>query len=167
MMVTTLPSAKTLPSPWTRSRQTAVPQGDELAADLRLAVGRLSRRLRQHAVGGLSPSQVSALASLDCHGPAPMGRLARLEAVSAPTMTRIVDRLQLQGLVSRRIDPGDARSAVVELTADGVAALARLRHERTAFLAERLSGLDDDELAALTAALPALRRLADSDSESR
>jgi DNA-binding MarR family transcriptional regulator len=134
---------------------------DELAADLRLAVSRLSRRLRQHAVGALSPSQVSAMASLDDHGPVPMGRLSRLEGVSAPTMTRIVDRLELQGLVARRVDPGDARSTVVELTHDGAGALARLRHERTAFLAQRLSGLDAADLAAVTAALPALRRLAD------
>jgi len=136
------------------------PPADELAADLRLAVGRLSRRLRQHAVGGLSPSQVSALASLDCHGPVPIGRLSRLEGVSAPTMTRIVDRLEQQGLVTRRIDPADGRSAVVAMTPDGTSALARLRHERTAFLAERLAGLDENEVAALAAALPALRLLA-------
>jgi len=134
---------------------------DELAADLRLAVGRLSRRLRQHAVGGLSPSQVSAMASLDCHGPVPIGRLSRLEGVSAPTMTRIVDRLEQQRLVTRRIDPADGRSAVVELTPDGTSALARLRHERTAFLAERLTRLGTDEIAALAAALPALRLLAE------
>ncbi|MDQ6797354.1 MAG: MarR family transcriptional regulator, partial [Actinomycetota bacterium] len=134
---------------------------DELAADLRLAVGRLSRRLRQHAVGGLSPSQVSAMASLDCHGPVPIGRLSRLEGVSAPTMTRIVDRLEQQGLVRRRIDPADGRSAVVGMTPHGTSALARLRHERTAFLAGRLAGLDEKEVAALAAALPALRLLAE------
>jgi len=134
---------------------------DDLAADLRLAVGRLSRRLRQHSVGGLSPSQVSAMASLDCHGPVPIGRLSRLEGVSAPTMTRIVDRLEQQGLVVRRIDPADGRSAVVEATTEGTSALNHLRHERTAFLAERLAGLGPAEIAALTAALPALRLLAD------
>jgi len=134
---------------------------DELAADLRLAVARLSRRLRQHSVGGLSPSQVSAMASLDCHGPVPIGRLSRLEGVSAPTMTRIVDRLEHQGLMTRRIDPADGRSAVVEMTPEGTSALARLRHERTAFLAERLAGLGAEDIVALTAALPALRLLAE------
>ncbi len=133
---------------------------EDLAADLRLAVGRLSRRLRQHSVGGLSPSQVSAMASLDCHGPVPIGRLSRLEGVSAPTMTRIVDRLEQQGHVARRIDPGDGRSTVVEMTPQGAAALARLRQERTAFLADRLAQLGDADVAAVAAALPALRRLA-------
>ncbi len=136
-------------------------QAEDLAADLRLAVGRLSRRLRQHSVGGLSPSQVSAMASLDCHGPVPIGRLSRLEGVTAPTMTRIVDRLEQQGLLARRLDPADGRSAVVGMTAEGTSALARLRHERTAFLAERLAGLGQAEIAALVAALPALRLLAD------
>jgi DNA-binding MarR family transcriptional regulator len=134
---------------------------DALAADLRLAVGRLNRRMRQHAVGGLSPSQVSALASLDNHGPLPMGHLSRHEAVSAPTMTRIVDRLEELGHVTRTTDPADARSTVVVLTATGRKALGRLRHQRTAFVARRLATLDDDELAALAAALPALRRLAE------
>ncbi len=134
---------------------------DELAAELRLVVGRLSRRLRQHSVGGLSPSQVSALASLDCHGAMPMGRLSRLEGVSAPTMTRIVDRLEVQGLVTRAVDPADARSTVVELSTAGTSAIARLRHERTAFLAQRLRGLASADIEALGAALPALRRLAE------
>lgn len=143
-------------------RVTEVP-GEDLAADLRLAVGRLSRRLRQHAVGGLSPSQVSAMASLDGHGPMPIGRLARLEGVSAPTMTRIVDRLEQQAMVTRTVDAADARSTVVGMSGAGTSALARLRHERTAFLAQRLGRLGDDELAALSAALPALRRLAEDD----
>ena len=143
-----------------RSAITATP-GDELASELRLAIGRLSRRLRQHSVGGLSPSQVSAMASLDCHGPMPMGGLSRLEGVSAPTITRIVDRLEQQGLVTRAVDPTDARSTVLELSAPGRSALSQLRHERTAFLARLLRELDDAELASLQAALPALRRLAE------
>lgn len=149
--------------PTTKARATApIPVArDDLAAELRLAVGRLSRRLRQHAVGGLSPSQVSALASLDRHGPMPMGHLSRHEAVSAPTMTRVVDRLEELGLVARRADPGDARSTVVAITNAGRRALGRLRHERTAFLARRLAAFDDEEVAALAAALPALRRLAE------
>ncbi len=101
------------------------------------------------------------MASLDCHGPVPIGRLSRLEGVTAPTMTRIVDRLEQQGLLARRLDPADGRSAVVEMTTEGTSALARLRHERTAFLAERLAGLGQAEIAALVAALPALRLLAD------
>jgi len=139
------------------------PTGEELASELRLAVGRLSRRLRQHAVGGLSPSQVSAMVSLYHHGPVSMGELSRLEGVSAPTMTRIVDRLEQQGLVARRIDPGDGRSSVVEMSPEGTSALSRLRHERTAFLADRLAGLDEGEIATLSAALPALRRLAEGE----
>lgn len=138
----------------------ALPRED-LAAELRLAVGRLSRRLRQHAVGELSPSQVSSLATIDRHGPMPMGRLSKHEAVAAPTMTRIVDRLEELALAGRRVDAADARSTVVEITPAGRKALARLRHERTAFLAERLAAFDDDDIAALSAALPALRRLAE------
>lgn len=135
--------------------------GQDLASELRLAVGRLGRRLRQQAVGGLSPSQVSALATLDNHGAMPMGHLARHEAVSPPTMTRIVDRLEEQALVARSIDPHDARSTVVTLTPAGRRSLGRVRKERTAYLAQRLGTFDDAEVAALVAALPVLRKLAE------
>ena len=40
----------------------------ELAPRLRLAVTRLARRLRQESGEGLTPSQNSALASIDRHG---------------------------------------------------------------------------------------------------
>jgi DNA-binding MarR family transcriptional regulator len=136
----------------------------DLAQDLRLVVGRLSRRVRQHAVGGLTASQISALSSVDKHGPLRLGELARREAVAAPTLTRIVTGLEDLGLVARSTDPSDARSAIVRVTKAGAARLQQVRAERTTFFAERLARLSDEDLAKVTAVVPVLFRLLEDDS---
>jgi DNA-binding MarR family transcriptional regulator len=134
---------------------------EELADSLRLAVGRLARQLRQQSQGGLTPSQRSVLATLFRHGPVTMGVLAEFEGISRPSTTGIVSRLQERGLVERRDDADDGRCAVVGLTPSGSAEVERRRSKRTAFLVQRLEGLDDDERAALAAAIPLLDRLLD------
>ena len=52
------------------------PSVNRLAEELRLAVTRLARRLRQHAEEGLSPSQLSALSTIDRRGPMTLGDVA-------------------------------------------------------------------------------------------
>jgi len=134
----------------------------ELAADLRLVIARLGRRLRQQSAGGLTPSQLSILSTLEGSGPLHMGELARREAVAPPTITRIVGVLADGGLVTRSTNPDDARSALIEVTGKGRKVLEAVRNERTALLVERLAGLDDSEVAALAAVLPILERLVDA-----
>src|SRR5438105_9372011 len=91
----------------------------EVAARLRLVVARLARQLRQHAAGGLTPSQLSALFTIDHAGPLRLGELAVLEGVAPPTITRVVGALVDSGLVQRTGDPDDARSARVAVTEVG------------------------------------------------
>jgi DNA-binding MarR family transcriptional regulator len=136
----------------------------ELAASLRLVIGRLSRRLRQHAIGGLTVSQVSALASIERYGPLPLGRLAKVEGVAPPSLTRVVVRLEELGLVDRQADPADARSAVVQTTQAGRDALSTIRSERTAFLSHVLEQLDEEERRILAKAVVVLARIIDQSS---
>src|SRR5881227_1051032 len=91
----------------------------ELAAKLRLLVARLARQLRQHAAGGLTPSQLSALSTINDLGPLRLGELAVQEGVAPPTVTRVVGVLVDAGLVERKGDPDDARSARVAMTDGG------------------------------------------------
>jgi DNA-binding MarR family transcriptional regulator len=121
----------------------------ELAARLRLAVMRLSRRLRQQVAGGVTSSQVSALATIERLGSPTLGELAASEKVRPPSMTRIVVGLESAGLVSRRVDEDDRRVARVMLTSDGRRVLQRSRSLRTAFLVQRLRRLSVTERAAL------------------
>ena len=121
----------------------------ELAARLRLAVMRLSRRLRQQVADGATSTQVSALATVERLGTPTLGELATSEKVRPPSMTRIVVGLEEAGLVSRRVDDDDRRVARVMLTAEGRRVLQRSRSLRTAFLARRLRRLSTPEREAL------------------
>ncbi|RIK06083.1 MAG: MarR family transcriptional regulator [Acidobacteria bacterium] len=129
------------------------------AARLRLAVGRLARRLRQEAEIDVTPSQLSALATLDRGGAMTIGELATVECIRPPTMTRIVAALEESELVKRSADPDDGRACRVSITDKGIAAVKRIRDARSAFLAARLGALDANEVASIRAALPALERL--------
>lgn len=123
---------------------------------LRVAVGRLARKLRQQSLGGLTPSQASVLSTLDRHGPLTMGRLADHEAISKPSATGIVGRLVDKGLVSRIADAGDKRSFIVQITSDGRALIDRRREERTAYLARRVDSLGAEDHRVLERAIELL-----------
>jgi DNA-binding MarR family transcriptional regulator len=142
-----------------------VPEADlgELAARLRLAITRTARRLRQEAGTDLSPSQTAALATIESSGPLTPSELASLERVQRPTATRIVARLQEEGLVERAADPADGRSFIVSATAQGRALIRKLRTRTKAYLARRLRGLDAEEVATLERAAEILERLQDSE----
>ncbi len=126
---------------------------------LRLAIVRLARRQRQQSGIGLTLSLQSALAVIDRDGPLAAGELAAIEQVSAPTITRIVNKLEEMGLARRSADADDRRCVRVEVTETGRTQLAESRQRRDAWLAEHLAVLDDADRAALAAAVEPLERL--------
>lgn len=132
-----------------------------LAADLRVAVGRLARRLRQeHQADDLSFPEVSVLSRLDREGPATPGRLAAAERVKPQAMAVTVAKLQAGSLVARAADADDARRSLLSITPSGLAVLLELRRARNAVLARGLADFDAAELERLRDALPLLERLA-------
>ncbi|MHB8340222.1 MAG: MarR family winged helix-turn-helix transcriptional regulator [Mycobacteriales bacterium] len=135
----------------------------ETAARLRLAITRLSRRLRQHNTSGLTQSQLSALASIEAYGPIRLCDLAARERVGAPMMTRVVNSIEELGLLDRRLDAADRRSSLVSLNSAGQARLDATRREGTALLARQLAGLDPAQVAALESVLPVLEALVDGE----
>jgi DNA-binding MarR family transcriptional regulator len=143
-------------------QRTEVPDVPRVAADLRLVIGRLARRLRGHGPSGLSPSQLSALANIDEHAPIRLSDLAAVEAVALPTTSRVVELLVQRGLVERRPDPTDGRGVLLALTPAGADALAQWRAARSALLADRLHRLGPADLDRLSAALPVLHALVDA-----
>jgi DNA-binding MarR family transcriptional regulator len=131
----------------------------DLVTELRLSVGRLARRLRQLEAGGLTPSQLSALATVDRLGPLRLSELAAAEGISAPTTTKIVGHLEQAELVVRTTDADDRRCTLLALTAAGRIRLKTIRSQRNAYLRQRLQDLGPDERATLAAAVPILRAL--------
>ena len=132
----------------------------ELAARLRLALARLTRRLRQHTPQSLSSSQVSTLASVEELEPVRLSDLAAVEGVSLPTQSRVVAALETHRLLVRKPDPDDGRAAQLHITTEGRERLEQLRTERSAFLVERLTTLTSPQRVALVGALDALETLA-------
>jgi DNA-binding MarR family transcriptional regulator len=131
----------------------------DTAARLRLVMFRLARALRHQGSTALSPSQVSALASVDEFGPLRISALATLESVGAPVATRIVASLEELGLLKRTDDPDDKRASLIELSDHGRDVLAALWSERTIGLSSRLERLSPGERNRLELALPALEKL--------
>jgi len=132
------------------------------AARLRVAVLRLSRRLRKHDLAGLTPSQLSTLSCVGKSGPVRLGDLAAAERIAPSTLTRLVNVLEDRGYLVRKPAPEDARAYLVTLTDSGNDALGRIRDEATSMLTDILRTLTPDQMAALEAAMPALEQLAGS-----
>ncbi|MGH3416669.1 MAG: MarR family winged helix-turn-helix transcriptional regulator [Actinocrinis sp.] len=130
---------------------------------LRVAVGRLHRRLAQRASGELTFAQISALVMVEKHGPIRQGELAAREKVAAPSMTRTVSGLISAGLVQKIPDPDDGRSCHIVATPAGKSLLEQVRTERAAMLAERAGRLSPEQYGTLVAALPVLEKLAEAD----
>jgi DNA-binding MarR family transcriptional regulator len=132
----------------------------ESAARLRLVMVRLARALRHQGTTALSPSQVSALASVDEFGPLRISALATRESVGAPVATRVVASLEELDLLKRTEDPDDKRASLVELSEHGHEVLAAIWRERTIGLSSRVERLTPAERSRLELALPALEKLA-------
>jgi DNA-binding MarR family transcriptional regulator len=142
----------------------AVPQPEVIdVARLRVAIARLSRWLRRHELAGLTPTQLSALATVDRIGPLRLGDLAAAEGIAPSTLTRLVTVLEERGYVERCPVPGDARASTLAITSDGHAVLELIREQSTILLAGRLRTLTDEQRTALAAALPALEQLGEAD----
>jgi DNA-binding MarR family transcriptional regulator len=121
-----------------------------LASDLSLAVVRLTRHLRGRRVDAqVSLTQLSALATLARDGAMTPGNLAAREKVQPPSMTRVIASLVDLGLVERAAHPTDGRQIIVTLSDAGHALIADETHAREAWMNERLSGLEEDQLKTL------------------
>jgi len=150
-------------TPATTSPGPATPDAAIDVARLRVAIARLSRRLRRHMLAGLTPTQLSALSTVERAGPLRLGDLAAAEGIAPSTLTRLVTALEERGYVVRCPVPGDARASTLAIAPEGHAVLERIREESTTVLADSLRALSPEQLAALAAALPALERLGDAD----
>src|SRR6185295_2947212 len=122
---------------------------------------RLARRLRQMQDESLelNPNQLSAMGVLLNSGDQLMGELAALEKVRPPSMTRIVNSLEVRGYVARRPDPRDHRQCLVALTEAGRQVLLANRRRRDEWLAVRLAGLDPAERDLLRRAVEVLEKV--------
>lgn len=132
-----------------------------MAEQLYLSHVHLLRRLRREDDPlGLSMAQASALSRLVAEGPLGISALARAEGVRVPTMTRLVQQLERDGLIVRRQSETDRRSSVVRHTSRAIQKLEQGRAARVASLGQSLEKLSARDRATLTRSLEILERIA-------
>lgn len=120
------------------------PERRRLAGEMRTVCMRISRRARFENVGTIAPHQFSVLAKLE-DGPSTPRRLADIECVSAPSMTRTLGSLCALGAVVRCPDLQDRRRIVVTLTQEGRTMLGQARRSRDAWMFERVRELSEQD----------------------
>jgi DNA-binding MarR family transcriptional regulator len=135
-------------------------QAGELATRLHSAAIKLLRTLRREDEGGgLSAPRLSALSVVVFGGPLSLAELAAAEQVRPPTMSRIVDFLVREGLVTRDTVPDDRRSVRIAATAKGRQLMEAGRERRVRALVERLGRLAESEKRALARGVELLERI--------
>ncbi|WP_393916435.1 MarR family winged helix-turn-helix transcriptional regulator [Halostreptopolyspora alba] len=133
-----------------------------LAAVLRVAVGRLARRLRAQRPTSLSLGQSAVLYTLIRQGQLTPGALAEHEKVQPPSMTRIIAGLEERGLIRRTRHPQDRRQQLVDLTQEGRDLVRADQRLREAWLTRQLQDLPAEEKETLRKAAEILERLSQS-----
>ena len=137
---------------------------EDTAVRLRVAIARLSRRLRPTTAGaaaGLTPTRSSVLLTIVRNGEIRLSELAETEGLNPTMLSRVISDFVAEGLVARTSDDGDRRAAWVTASAAGRRLAERIRRERTVALNRALEGLSDDDRHLLERALPALEGLAE------
>ena len=132
----------------------------ELSSGLRTAVARLARALRHTQAGAaLTPTQTSVLSLTVARGPIGLGDLAAAEGINPTLLSRIVRRLEDEGLVVRRSDEDDRRIGLLEVTREGRRLSDRIHTERADALNGAIRSLSLEEREVLREALPILERV--------
>jgi len=131
-----------------------------LAGRLRLCMVRLSRQLRRMDPSELTIAQMSALATVVVSGPLGVGRLAEIEALPSPAATRLADKLEQSGLVTRQPNPTDRRGVQLRATEAGVQLFERRVQIGTAWLSEQLGTLEEADRRAVERAVSVLESFA-------
>jgi len=135
---------------------------DELVARLRGVISRLARQLNATSTDeGLTPTQYSVLGLVGSRGALALAELTELEGLNPTMLSRIVRKLDEDGLIRRLPDPADQRAVRVEITEAGSVVHLRVRAQRTRVLAECLERLPPSTVENLLSAVPAMEAVAE------
>jgi len=128
---------------------------DEIAEALPQRAATLSRVFLRRASVQISRTEMGVLWAL-ARRPWRITDLAAREGVTQPGITRLVNRLEERGWVTRETDPADGRAVLATLTADGRATFERLRDEYRAVMHEEMATLPDRDVRVLAEAIEVL-----------
>ena len=140
------------------------PEPDRMAQEIVRALRRIMRSMdissrKLIAAHGLSIPQLLCLQHLREFGPLTSGALAKTMALSPPTVTGILDRMEMRGLVHRERRPEDKRRVLVALTQTGRNLADDTPSSLNDQLAQALAELPSQDSAAIHDAIAKLERM--------
>jgi DNA-binding MarR family transcriptional regulator len=107
----------------------------------------------------LTSSQIKVLATFterECYS---MTELSQILSVTLPTMTAMIDRLILSGLVKRERDERDRRVVLVRLTGDGKKVISNLMEIRKQEIEKVLRTLEHGEVEVFLGSIESVAQL--------
>jgi DNA-binding MarR family transcriptional regulator len=124
-------------------------------------IHRATRQIALHLEGACGPREVSpteghVLTYLLSYAPCPIGELHRVFGLKRSTLTSLLDRLDRRGLLRRRLQPGDRRSFLVELTDEGRELAGQVRRDVEDLEAAIRARVDDAALAGFQTVMDAI-----------
>jgi DNA-binding MarR family transcriptional regulator len=137
-----------------------------LASELRTVVTRLTKKMRKKSSTALqlSLTERSTIALLDQHGELLPNELAAMEKITTQSMSQILNKLLLMGLIKRRISETDKRKAIITLSDEGRTLLYQVRYEREEWLNRALDATcTEEEKVMIKKAIGPLTKLVDFD----
>jgi len=108
---------------------------------------------------GLMPQEAHLLTYLQKYAPCPVGDIVAVFDLRGSTATSVLDRLENRSLITRRMNPDDRRSFLVDLTKEGEEMAERVQVFVTRFekaMARRVSEADEKGFQAVIAAVAAV-----------
>jgi MarR family transcriptional regulator for hemolysin len=141
---------------------------DQIQAELGLLVSRLARIWRRKAdqalsAHGLSEAMATPLLILSRRGKcARQGVLASATGLEGPSLVRLIDLLEAEGLVERREDPTDRRAKMLHITVLGEAKVAEINRVLQRTRADLMKDIPSDDLATTFNVLRRIERTADT-----
>ena len=146
----------------TRAAELESGDATDTASRLRVAINRISRRLRPTRAGaGFTPTEISVLETVARRGPIRLSDLASVEGINPTMLSRVARKLEAPGLICRHPHPVDRRVALLEVSPAGRRLFERVRTERTDQLSLELQALDIEDLQRVLEVLPILERIAE------
>lgn len=149
------------------------PSQSIIHSEIGLLISRLARLWRREADQaladhGLSQATALPLMVLSRRGKCVrQGVLADEMGIEGPSLVRLIDLLQAEGLVERREDPTDRRAKTLHLTPTGEAKAEEINRVLRRVRASLLKDIEPDELAVTFDALQHIEQRASRMSEQR
>lgn len=98
---------------------------------------------------GVTAGDLGCLHVLHKHGPATAAELAREVGLTPGSVSRMIDRLDAAGCITRTDDPGDRRRVLIEASSEGLARIAAYYDGLTARSHEDLAEFTLEEMGVL------------------